>query len=210
MRTLRALLADELAGSGVRYVIAGGFVGVVYLGVPVALNGGARVPIEVAIAIAYVLAVTLHFNLQRRFVFRHVGLFALSRRAQIGRYIMMGAVQYPTTALATALLPKVLGLSSRATFVAVSLVMSATLFLVLRTHIFHSHAGDVPTGTPGRSTPELEVCELQLRSRGCHAGEGEPDAIEAPVQRDRKTDTVSDDRHGDRQVTRGADADRQR
>ena len=63
------------------------------------------VPIEVAIPIAYVLAVTLHFNLQRHFVFRHVDEFALSTRQQIGRYVVIGAIQYPITALATALLP---------------------------------------------------------------------------------------------------------
>jgi putative flippase GtrA len=210
MRTLRALLAHELAGSGMRYVIAGGIVAVVYLGVPIALNGGAGVPIEVAIAIAYVLAVTLHFNLQRHFVFRHVGVFELSRRAQIGRYIMMGAVQYPTTAVATALLPKVLGLSSRATFVVVSLVMSATLFIVLRTHIFQSHGGDVPARHPGGSGTELEVGELQFGGRRGDAGEGEADAVETPVQRDREADALTDDRHRDPLLTRGADADPQR
>jgi putative flippase GtrA len=138
MRRLRVLASHPLTGSAVRYAIAGSAVAVVYLGIPVALNGGAGLPVEVAIPIAYLAAVTLHFNLQRHFVFRHVAEFALSRREQIARYIGMGVVQYPTTAIATAVLPKLLGLSERTAFVIVAMTMSLTLFVLLRTHIFHS------------------------------------------------------------------------
>ena len=98
MGLLGALTDRELAGSTVRYAIAGATVAGTYLAIPLGLGWLFAVPIEVAIPIAYVLAVSLHFMLQRHFVFRHVETFALTTRQQIGRYIAMGAVQYPTTA----------------------------------------------------------------------------------------------------------------
>ena len=140
MQSVRALLRYPLAGPLVRYGAAGATVAVVYLAVPLVLNGVIGVPIEVAILLAYVLAVTLHFNLQRHFVFRHVDEFALSARQQIGRYLVIGAIQYPTTALATAFLPGLLGVSQRVIFVLVTLVMSVTFFVLLRGHVFHPNA----------------------------------------------------------------------
>ncbi len=142
MQSPRALLRHPFAGPLVRYGMAGATVGVIYLAVPLVLNGPAGLPIAIAIAIAYVMAVTLHFNLQRHFVFRHVDEFALSARQQVGRYLVIGAIQYPTTALATALLPRALGVSPRLVFVVVTLVMSITFFLLLRGHVFH------PDGAP--------------------------------------------------------------
>lgn len=99
-------------------------------------------PIEAAIPIAYLLAITLQFNLQRHFVFRHVDEFALPVRHQIGRYAIIAAVQYPTTALATAVLPGWLGVSERVVFLVVAVCMSITIFLVLRSRVFHPTAGD--------------------------------------------------------------------
>lgn len=137
MHSLRALLRHPLAGPLTRYGVAGATVALVYLAIPLGLNGLAGVAIQIAIPIAYVVAVTLHFNLQRHFVFRHVDEFALSVRQQIGRYVVIGAVQYPTTALATAFLPGLLNISERVVFVLVTLVMSLTFFLMLRGHVFH-------------------------------------------------------------------------
>lgn len=137
MRSIRTLLAHDFTGPLIRYGIAGGCVAVVYLGTPLLLHDVVGLPIEVAIPIAYALAITLHFNLQRHFVFRHVDEFALSTRQQIGRYAMIAAVQYPTTALATAFLPKLLHISSDAAFLVVSLSISLSAFLLLRGHVFH-------------------------------------------------------------------------
>jgi putative flippase GtrA len=140
MQSVRALLRHPFAGPLVRYGIAGATVAVVYLAVPLALNGFIGIALEVAILIGYVLAVTLHFNLQRHFVFRHVDEFALSVRQQIGRYVVIGAIQYPITAVATAVLPGLLDISERLTFVMVTVVMSVTFFLLLRGHVFHPEA----------------------------------------------------------------------
>ncbi len=124
MRRVRLLLRHPLAGPGVRFVISGTVIALVYLGVPYFLNAGAGVPIEAAIPIAYFLAIVLHFTLQRTFVFRHVTEFALTARGQIKRYCMAASVQYPTTAIATAVLPGLLRLPQRDTYVIVTLTMS--------------------------------------------------------------------------------------
>jgi putative flippase GtrA len=101
------------------------------------LHDVAGIPIEVAIPIAYLLALTLQFNLQRHFVFHHIDEFALTTRQQISRYAMIAAVQYPTTALATAFLPGLLHISSDAAFLIITATISLTAFLLLRGHVFH-------------------------------------------------------------------------
>lgn len=174
MRRLRSLANHPITASGVRYAIAGTIVAGVYVGIPIALNGGAGVPLEAVIPIAYLTAVILHFNLQRRFVFRHVDEFALSRRDQILRYVMAGVIQYPTTAIATALLPELFGISPRATFVVVTLTVSLIFFLVLRRHIFHPSAESVeePEHLDSPQTPriESEVPKQDLLPRARSAG----------------------------------------
>jgi putative flippase GtrA len=139
-----------LVGPAIRYGLAGATVAAVYLGTPLLLNGALGIPIELAIAFAYVLAVTLQFNLQRHFVFGHVSEFALPVRRQIGRYVVIGAIQYPITVLATTFLPGLLGVSERVVFVIITLVISLTFFLVLRGHVFHPSPED--EGVPGRQT----------------------------------------------------------
>jgi putative flippase GtrA len=82
----------------VRYTLAGGLVFVLYLGLTLGLSG-AGLPIQVAIPVSYAIAVATHFALQRSFVFTGRG-YALRTREQVARYVALGAVQYPTTALA--------------------------------------------------------------------------------------------------------------
>jgi putative flippase GtrA len=138
MQRVAALLDRPDSGAMVRYVVAGATVAAVYLGTPLALTGLFGLPIQAAIPIAYVAAVSLHFNLQRHFVFRHVPAFALSTRAQIGRYVMIGAIQYPAAAISTAVLPSVLGVNERVVYVCTAITISLIFFLVLRTHVFHA------------------------------------------------------------------------
>jgi putative flippase GtrA len=182
MQRLGVLVAHPLTRSGLRYGIAGAIVAGVYLLIPLALNGGAGIPIEACIPVAYVTAVTLHFNLQRHFVFRHVDKFALSRREQIIRYIAVGLVQYPAVAVATAILPHLLHTSQRLVFVGVTVTMSLCLFLVLRTRIFHASdvAGVVPECT--HSGAELKILEQQLLRRGVRPREGQGDSVQPEVQ----------------------------
>src|SRR3569833_2368250 len=85
-----------------RYASVGATVALTYLGLTLALSGPAGWSIQVAIPIAYVTAVALHFTLQRLFVFRSSGEFALATHQQIGRYVIIGTTQYALTAGATA------------------------------------------------------------------------------------------------------------
>ena len=132
--------------------------------VPVVLNGGAGVPVEAAIPVAYFLAICLHFNLQRRFVFRHVSEFALSPRGQLKRYCMFVAVQYPTWR-GRPRSASVLHLSQRDAFLVVTLTMALIFFTVLRTLIFR-HGDRAPGRGGSRSASELEIVEVELLGGG--------------------------------------------
>lgn len=120
-----------------RFVASGGTVALVYLGLGLLLSGPVGMPIQVAIPIAYVLSVLLNYNLQRHFVFAHSDDFALPRRTQFLRYVQVGAVQYGFTALATAVLPDLLGVSEQVVFVVVAMVAAAVTFVLLRFIVFH-------------------------------------------------------------------------
>lgn len=174
MRSIRTLLNHPLAGAAIRYGMAGCTVAVVYLGVPLLLNGVLGLWIQFAIAIAYAMAIVLHFTLQRYFVFRHVDEFALSGRQQVGRYAGIAAVQYPTTALATAFLPRLIGVSPRVMFVAITLCISGTFFLLLRSHVFHTEAQDALIAESVAEAKEREVYERE------HGNRQEPDPVSLP------------------------------
>ncbi len=137
VRSLRTLLGHELTGPLIRYAMAGGCVAVVYLSLPLFLHDVVGMPIETAIPIAYAIALILHFNLQRHFVFHHIDEFALTKRGQIARYAVIAAVQYPTTALATAFLPGLLHISSDVAFLTITPTISLITFLLLSSHVFH-------------------------------------------------------------------------
>lgn len=120
-----------------RFVLSGGTVSVVYLGLGLLLSGPVGLSIQIAIPIAYVLSVLLNYTLQRWFVFAHSERFALSRRTQFLRYVQVGAVQYGLTALATAVLPDLIGVSEKIVFVVVAMAAAAITFVLLRFVVFH-------------------------------------------------------------------------
>jgi putative flippase GtrA len=120
-----------------RYALAGAAVAITYIGLTLLLSGPGQLPIQAAILVGYVLAVALHFTLQRLFVFRDRSAFALSAREQAGRYVAIGFAQYAATAALTALLPSALGVSEQVAYVATVVVISALTFLLLRTRVFH-------------------------------------------------------------------------
>src|SRR4051795_3956039 len=84
-----------------RYLMVGGLVGLTYVALTLLFAGVVGMPIEIAIAIAYLVAVVIHFLGQRVFVFAHVETFELSTRRQVLRYIVLGGTQYVVTAGAT-------------------------------------------------------------------------------------------------------------
>jgi putative flippase GtrA len=120
-----------------RFVISGGTVAVVYLGLGLLLSGPVGMPIQIAIPISYVLSVLLNYTLQRHFVFAHSTSFALSPGAQFVRYVQVGVVQYAFTALTTAVLPGPLGVSEQLVYVVSALIAAVLTFILLRFVVFH-------------------------------------------------------------------------
>jgi putative flippase GtrA len=118
-----------------RFVVAGGVVACVNLGSDAVLIA-AGLPVQLTVAIAYLLAITTHFTLQRVFVFAGRGAYALTIGGQVRRYIAMAAVQYPVTAALAALFVLV-GLSDLLSTMAAAVLMSPVTYVLLRTRMFH-------------------------------------------------------------------------
>jgi putative flippase GtrA len=131
----------------IRYAISGTIVAAFYLGAPIAINAVLGVPLEVCLPVVYVMAVSLQFTLQRLFVFRHITEFALTVRQQIRWYVVIAAVQYPLSALATAFLPKLLGVPQRAVYIVATLTIALCTFLFLRRRVFPGGAEPAPVST---------------------------------------------------------------
>jgi putative flippase GtrA len=177
----RRVIDHPLTWPTIRYGISGLMVATVYLGLPVVLNAAVGLSIEAGIPIAYVVAISLHFTLQRLFVFRHVESFALSKRQQAMRYVVIAAFQYPTTAIATALLPGLLGISERVAYLATAIVIVVLTYAVLRTRVFHAATDPEPD-----ALPEIDVREVELvGGPAALPRQRDVDPIEAPVEGDR-------------------------
>jgi putative flippase GtrA len=127
---------DSLRGRAVRFAIAGGIMSVFYLALTtfLALIG---VPFQAALIVIFLAAVALHFTFQRVFVWSQRGEYALPVGQQLQRYLPLVAVQYVTTAAATATLPRSLGLPVIPVYIGIALAYSLFNFLFLRARIFH-------------------------------------------------------------------------
>jgi putative flippase GtrA len=135
---LRELRSSGQAGSiATRYLLGSGLTMCVYLGLGLLLSGPVGLHIQVAIPLAYGCALVVHFSIQRWFVWTHHGDYALQSHEQVMRYLALAGAQYAITALATATLPSVLGVSEQVVYVATALLAAAGSFLVLRYLVFH-------------------------------------------------------------------------
>jgi putative flippase GtrA len=124
-------------GQGVRYAAVGGVVAIVYLTTTTMMAEIFSVPFQFALVVGFVTAVILHFTLQRLLVWVHHAPFALSVREQVGRYLLVVTAQYLFTAASTSLLPGALGVSVLPIYLATTLALAATNFLVFRGRVFH-------------------------------------------------------------------------
>jgi putative flippase GtrA len=136
---LRALRTHEsgLLGQGARFAIAGATVMGVYLTSTTVLADVIGLPFQVALVIGFCVGLIVHFTLQRTFVWSHAEEFALPLHHQAARYLTVAAIQYGLTAASTALLPRVLGVSTEIDYLATVAAITATNFLVFRHGIFH-------------------------------------------------------------------------
>jgi putative flippase GtrA len=125
-----------------RFVLAGGLTASVNFGSSAVLLL-AGLPVQAAVAIAYLITVTTHFTLQRLFVFAGAGEFALPLGGQLRRYAALAAVQYPANAGLVAVLVAI-GVPDFVSIVIAALLAMPITFVVLRTKLFHTVAGDEP------------------------------------------------------------------
>lgn len=132
--------SSGLLGQGVRYAIAGGVVAAVYLGVTTLLADVVGLHFQVALALGFCCGVSVHFTLQRFFVWVHHEEFALPFRRQAARYMVVAGTQYGLTVASTALLPALLGLPTELVYVATVAVLVCANFIVFRHGVFHARA----------------------------------------------------------------------
>jgi putative flippase GtrA len=126
-----------LLGQGVRFLIAGSIVALVYLTSTTVLASVVGLPFQLALAIGFSLAIVVHFTLQRLFVWVHHEEFALPFHHQAGRYLLVAGAQYGITAASTYVLPRALGVPTELVYLATAVVLLIVNFLVFRNRVFH-------------------------------------------------------------------------
>jgi putative flippase GtrA len=126
-------------GQGVRFAIAGGTVALVYLTTTTVLAEVLGVPFQAALAAGFAVGLCVHFTLQRAFVWRDHDAFVLALHHQLARYLVLAGTQYGVTAVSTAVLPGVLGVSAEIVYLATVFGVTVANFLIFRSRVFHSH-----------------------------------------------------------------------
>jgi putative flippase GtrA len=153
LRATRGILRDirspkaGLLGQGLRFALSGAFVALVYLTTTTVLHGVFAVPFQIALAIGFVTGITVHFTLQRLFVWRHPNKFALSAHRQAIRYLTIAGVQYAVTALSTARLPTLLGVPVEVVYLTTTLIVTTINFVLFRSRVFHADRASVTDRT---------------------------------------------------------------
>ncbi len=135
------LRGSGLLAQGARYALTGGTVTVVYLGSTTVLAEVVGLPFQLALAIGACTGVSVHFTLQRLFVWAHHEEYALPLHHQAARYLVFAGAQYGLTAVSTAVLPAALGLPVYVVYFATVAILVSLNFLVFRNAIFHPKAG---------------------------------------------------------------------
>jgi putative flippase GtrA len=133
----RRLQGSGLLAQGARYALTGGTVTIVYLGSTTVLADVMGLPFQIALAIGACIGVSVHFTLQRFFVWAHRDEYALPLRHQAARYLVFAGAQYGLTAISTAILPAALGLPVFLVYFGTVAILVSLNFLVFRNMIFH-------------------------------------------------------------------------
>jgi putative flippase GtrA len=141
-RTFGLLRSPEsgLFGQGVRFVIAGGTVTLVYTATTLVLSRVVGLEFELALLLGFSLALCTHFTLQRFFVWVHHAEFALAFAPQVKRYLVAALLQYGVTAASTAILPRALHVATTWVYLSVVATLSVGMFFLMRHVIFHPEA----------------------------------------------------------------------
>ncbi len=147
-RGLAALRADHLSAQAVRFVLTGGIVSIVYIALTTFLAEVLHLQFQIALAIGWLTAVSVHFTLQRRFVWAPQETFALPFGHQVLRYLLMAGSQFAITLASTAVLPGVLGVPAELVYLASTVALALVNFLVFRNNIFHADQAETANLRP--------------------------------------------------------------
>jgi putative flippase GtrA len=122
---------------GVRFATSGVAVALFYLLVTTILANVFGIDFQIALVLGFASALTLHFVLQRVFVWAHHGEYALEMPQQVPRYLAVALLQYALTSVATLFLPDALGVSVTLVYVVTAVTLSVVSFFVFRSRVFH-------------------------------------------------------------------------
>lgn len=125
-----------LVAQALRFATSGAAVAAIYMASTFVL--ALVLPFQAALAIGFAIAIATHFTLQRLFVWARDAEYALSARAQAGRYLAIAAVQYAVTAASTAALPAATGVPTAVVYVVVTIAVTTVNFWLFRGRVFHS------------------------------------------------------------------------
>jgi putative flippase GtrA len=139
MRNLALLRTDAVLAQGIRFAFSGAVVSIVYITVTTVLSEVSHLRFQLALVIGWCAAVSVHFTLQRTFVWRREAQFALPFGRQVRRYLLVAVSQLGVTAATTAVLPSVLGVSAEVVYLGTALLVTVVNFLVFRNGVFHAH-----------------------------------------------------------------------
>jgi putative flippase GtrA len=136
---IRRLRSHEsgLLGQGLRFGLAGATVAGVYVLSTLLLVHVLGLGFEAALPIGFAIAITVHFTLQRTFVWIPANACALPIRRQLPRDLTIALTQYGMTALALALLPRALGVKPDVVYLCCVVLLTILSFLLLRARVFH-------------------------------------------------------------------------
>jgi putative flippase GtrA len=119
-----------------RFALSGVAVQAAYTALMAALLLGAGLPRQAALSLAYVGALTVHFTLNRRFVFAPDEGYALGLSAHGARYLVTAVAVYAVTALGLAVLPEALGIAPFVAWLCITATIGVSNFLVLGRFVF--------------------------------------------------------------------------
>jgi putative flippase GtrA len=128
-----------VVGQGVRFLLAGGVVVVVYVTTTIVLADVIGIHFQIALALGFLVAMAVQFTLYRGFVWAHPE-YALPMHHQAGRYVTAAAAGYGFSAACTSVLPSALGVPTEAVYVMTVVALPLINFLILRYVIFHAKA----------------------------------------------------------------------
>jgi putative flippase GtrA len=137
-RGLAAVRAERLSAQAVRFICSGVVVSAVYITLTTFLAEVMHMQFQIALAIGWCTAISVHFTLQRTFVWGQQAEFALPFGHQMMRYLLMAGSQFALTLAITTLLPSALGVPVEVVYLASTVMLASVSFLVFRNSIFHA------------------------------------------------------------------------